>query len=729
MRQEVIAVREDFYVLSTSSRIDDRVRVLKDGDTFAVFDRFGDIERFGGGQFGLFHKDTRFLSGFTVVFEGVRPLLLSSSVREDTALLVVDLMNTDVVRDDAVIIPHGSIHIYRAKLIWRETLYQRLRLHNYGPERAELRFAIDFAADFADIFEVRGMRREKRGRVLPAKVKDDAVALGYEGLDGRIRRTHLVFDPPPDRLNESGAEFAIDLETADASWYCAISCEIDDSETQKRSKSPRHMLRYEEAANGAAQALKDARLAEPDVYTSNARFNDWLNRSIADLHMMRTKTPHGLYPYAGLPWFSTAFGRDGIITALQCLWFNPELAHGVLSYLAATQANAVNHEQDAEPGKILHETRDGEMAALGEVPFGRYYGSIDATPLFVMLAGDYYERTGDLDFAHRIWPNVERALDWIDRFGDRDGDGFVEYARRSAHGLVHQGWKDSFDSVFHENGEPAEAPIALCEVQGYVYAAKVGAAALARALGREEEARRLTNQAETLQARFEERFWCEDLSTYALALDGEKRPCRVRSSNAGHCLFTGIASPERAQRVAASLTSEESFAGWGIRTVAADAHHYNPMSYHNGSIWPHDNSLIAAGFARYGLETEARKILTGLLDSSLFFDLHRLPELFCGFARGAGEAPTLYPAACSPQAWAAGAVFLIFQSVLGLKISGRERRVVFSRNALPDFLDEVIIRQLRVGDASVDLAIARSNGRVSVSVTRKSGDLEVVVHE
>ncbi|PYL22827.1 MAG: amylo-alpha-1,6-glucosidase [Verrucomicrobia bacterium] len=695
MAREVIRVRNEFYVRSSSARVDVRTRVLKQGDTFAVFDRFGDIETFGTGELGLYYQDTRFLSRLTLRLGKDRPLLLSSTVREDNAVMAVDATNPDARRDGEIVVPRGTLHVFRSKILWEKTCHERVRIHNYGRAAVDISLAIELDADFADIFELRGMNRERRGRRLETQVTKDGLLLGYEGLDNRLRRTRIVFDPPPSRLNHSVASFLIRLEPGkDATYRCAIACEVNGHSPNKVAPC------YESAVEEAANALERVRAREPQIFTGNEQFNDWLNRSLADLHMMRTETSYGPYPYAGVPWFSTVFGRDGIITALQCLWFDPSVARGVLAYLAANQADTDNPEQDAQPGKILHEFREDEMATLGEIPFRRYYGSIDATPLFVMLAGAYHKRTGDRAFIEKIWPNIQRALEWIDRYGDSDGDGFVEYARKAKHGLIHQGWKDSHDAVFHRDGTSAEGPIALCEVQGYVYAAKT----------------------------VEEAFWCDELSTYALALDGKKQPCRVRTSNAGHCLFAGIATLEHARRVAATLTEETSFSGWGIRTVASSEARYNPMSYHNGSVWPHDNALIAAGFARYGLKESAAMVLAGLLDASLFFDLHRQPELFCGFPRRAGESPTLYPVACNPQAWASGAVFLLLEACLGLSVSAPEQTLVFSKPVLPAFLPKVSIRDVRVGDARADLLLTRHDeGDVGVNVLRRDGALEVVV--
>src|SRR5437667_3145746 len=561
-RGEVIRIRNEFYIRSSSARVDVRTRVLKQGDMFAVFDRFGDVETIGTGELGLYYQDTRFLSRLTLKLGKDRPLLLSSTVREDNAVLAVDATNPDVWRDSEIVVPRGTIHVFRSKILWDKACHERLRIHNYGRAAVDFVLSIEFDADFADIFELRGMHRERHGRRLEPEITDDGLVLAYEGLDQRFRRTRIMFDPTPSRVTKSVVSCQVHLEPGEnANYQWAVACEVD-GDSQGESQS------YEEIMHDATAALELTRAREPQIFADNEQFNDWLNRSLADLHMMRTETRYGAYPYAGVPWFSTVFGRDGIITALQCLWFDPSIARGVLAYLAATQADGDSPEQDAEPGKVLHEMRADEMAMLGEVPFKRYYGSIDATPLFIMLAGAYHKRTSDRAFVESIWPNIERGLQWIDRFGDSDGDGFVEYARKAKHGLIHQGWKDSDDAVFHTDGTLAEGPIALCEVQGYVYAAKTAASELAKMLGNTARARELSQQAQTLRRGFEQAFWCDDLSTYAIALDGRKQPCRVRTSNAGHCLFAGIATQEHARRVATTLTEETSVTGWGSRTVA-----------------------------------------------------------------------------------------------------------------------------------------------------------------
>jgi glycogen debranching enzyme len=716
---DVILVSDRYYILATSALADERTRVLKHDDTFAVFDRYGDIRTVGGnGQHGVFHGDTRMLSRLELLLGAARPLLLSSTVTEDNAVLAADLTNPDLEVDGRQL-ARDTVHVLRAVCLWQRTCSMRLRLHNFACEAVRLPVELLFYADFADMFEVRGTRRAARGALLPAEVGPGQVRLAYRGLDGRERAVTLTFDPPPDRLTAAAAGWDVPLEPdQDRVLRVAVSCWSDGERPQ--------VLHFEAARAAQDAALRAGAADGCHIDTSNEQLNEWLTRSAADLQMMLSSTPTGPYPYAGVPWFSSPFGRDGIVTAFETLWVDPSIAAGVLRFLSATQAADSVPEQDAEPGKIVHEMRSGEMAALGEVPFGRYYGTVDATPLFVMLAVAYFEATGDEALVRAIWPNVERALGWIDLHGDVDGDGYVEYARRNERGLLNQGWKDSTDPISHADGALAVGPIALCEVQAYVHAAWRGAARLAAALGRPEQAAAYQGRGEALREQFERDFWCDDLDTYALALDGEKRQCRVRSSNAGHALFTGTASPERAERVCRTLMADDSFSGWGVRTLSARERRYNPMSYHNGSVWPHDNALIAAGMARYGMRGPVLDIVRGLFDASTFVDLHRMPELFCGFSRRPAEGPTRYPVACAPQAWAAGAVYLLLQACLGVTVDAVGRTVRFERPMLPPTVERVRITGLRVGDARLDLTLQRYQSGVGIDVTKREGRVDVI---
>jgi glycogen debranching enzyme len=708
-------------VVAEQSLIDEHTRVLKDGDTFAIFDHHGDIKQGGLGEEGLYHGSTRHLSRLTLELAGDRPCLLSSTVREENDELAVTLTNPDLLCDGVVQVALGTLHVDLRRFLWQGSCYQRLRLKNHGQARLHVDLAMHFAADFMDIYEVRGMKRKARGKLLPAELSRDRVMLAYRGLDGITRRTSLRFDPAPAQLSASSATIALSLAPREeASFTLTMTCERQDVMTPV----PR---RLDDARDEAKIDLERYKTWSCHLHSSNAQVNAWIGRAVSDLHMLTTLLPTGPYPYAGVPWFNTPFGRDGLITAFECLWLRPSLARGVLSYLASTQATDTIAEQDAEPGKILHETRSGEMATLKEMPFGRYYGSVDATPLFVYLAGAYFDRTADRDFVQSIWPNACAALEWIDRQCDRDPDGFLRYRQHTPQGLIHHGWKDSDDAVFHADGAPARGAVAMCEVQGYVYAARQAGAALAAALGLTDRAATLLRQADAVRERFDARFFSGELGTYVFALDGDDRPCQVRTSNAGQCLFTRIAAPERAWGVARGLLTPESYSGWGIRTVGTAESRYNPMAYHNGAVWPHDNALIALGFARYGMTDLAVQLWEGLFEAGLAFDMHRMPELFCGFPRSLGEGPTLYPVACSPQAWSAASVFLLFQACLGLEINGTDKRVCFTRPQLPAALEEFRIHNLQVADATVDLQLIRYQHDVSVNVLRREGDVQVMV--
>jgi len=716
-----IQIDEKWYVLATFAHPEEQPQVLKEGDTFAMFDRFGDIAVLAPGQEGVYHDDTRFLSHQELTVNGARPLYLGSSVEEANSLLVIDLMNPDLTVDGHVVLAKGTLHIYRAKLLWKGACYEHLRLSHHGDESATVRLEVSFEGDFVDLFEVRGMRREHRGELLAPEVGQAEVLLPYRGRDGRLRRTRVHFEPAPRGLDAGRATFDLRLDPGqEHHLYMTVMCEAEGAPLHQAM--PFHSALHE---NNAARTLHQG--GRSTLQTSNPLVNLWLDRSVSDLEMLTTYLPTGPYPYAGVPWYSTTFGRDGILTALEYLWVDPSMARGVLAFLAATQAQEWDPERDAEPGKILHEARKSEMAHTREIPFGRYYGTVDATPLFLVLAGAYFRRTGDAAFMRSIWPNILAALQWIDRNAAADSDGFVTYARRSAEGLTQQGWKDSHDSVFHKSGDLAEAPIALCEVQGYVYQGRLALAGLAQALGHAQLAETQTQQAARLRLRFQSAFWCDDLGSYAIALDGHKKPCRVLSSNAGHVLWSGIAATDHARRIIDGLMGPEFFSGWGIRTIAAAQPRYNPMSYHNGSIWPHDNAIIAAGMARYGRTEEAVRLLASLFDASLHFERHRLPELFCGFPRRPGAGPTLYPVACSPQAWASAAPFGILQACLGLEIAADGAEISLHTPQLPPFIDWLRISRLGSPGPSCDVLLQRYQRNVGVEVLRKDADVRVSV--
>jgi glycogen debranching enzyme len=580
-------------------------------------------------------------------------------------------------------------------------------------------------------------------------LRADRFTFRYDGLDGTRRSTHVLFSEPTAEAGPVDAELA---GSANAGWiHLSWTWRLASGEarelgwvvwtTDREAPSatpvattgePDEVLfpvppRLTDDAVAASYHAWNRGIAE--LRTDNELFNLAIARSAGDLRLLLNDGPGPgeRYLAAGVPWFTTLFGRDAVLASLQALCVRPQLAIETLEVLASLQATDEDPARDAEPGKILHELRTGEMARDGEIPHRPYYGSVDATPLWLILLGATFDWTGDRELVDRLWPNALRALEWIDRYGDRDGDGFVEYGRRTSGGLVNQGWKDSHDAIRDRRGGLAQAPIALVEVQGYVFDAKRRMAGLARTRGDEALAVRLEDEAETLRRRFEDAFWVDDLGFYAMALDSAKRPADAIASNAGHALWSGIASADRAARVAERLMAPDLFSGWGIRTYAAGQVGYNPIGYHIGSVWPHDVSLIAAGLKRYGRHEEANRLVGRVFEASQHFADYRLPELFCGFDRDASPVPVPYPVACSPQAWAAGSMFLFLETMLGLRPHADRGELELTRPALPDWLGKVTISNLRVGDATVDLLFHRWRGGTSAEVLRKSDNLDVTI--
>jgi glycogen debranching enzyme len=685
---------------------------LKDGDMFLLADALGDIQ---GSDDGLFISDTRMLSRFELSIAGRSPSLLGAGINQDNTIFTAHLTNRPLPALGERSIPQGVIHLERSRLLCEGTLFERLRFTNFSDADAELPLRLRFGADFHDIFEVQGHVRKSRGRHLEPRVGTREVCLSYRGLDDLSRTTTLSFSTAPQALTAEHAEFLLCVPRGGAA---ELHLEIGAESTGE----PTHD-RFTAASVRSASSMKARMARGAEIRTSGPLFNQWIDRSHADLALLTTELATGPYPYAGIPWFATQFGRDAIITALQTLWLNPQLAAGVLAFLASTQAREESAFRDSQPGKIMHETRRGEMAALQEVPFGCYYGGVDTTPLFVMLAGEYEKRTGDRSIADNIWSALVAAIAWIERRLDNSPTGFLDYARGEDSGLVNQAWKDSHDSMFHADGRFPSGPLAVVEVQGYAFAALRAMAHLAAARQDHGRAATCLQRAERLRAAIEARFWVPEMGFYAIAIDGENLPCKVYASNAGHLLFCGVPSQERGSSVAKHLMSPRFASGWGIRTLAQDQARFNPMSYHNGSIWPHDTALCAAGLARYGERAGAIRILREVFEAASHFSM-RLPELYCGFPRVDGEGPTPYPVACLPQAWASGSVFLLLQATLGLQFDGERREIRIERPLLPPGIEALRLRGLPLGEERIDLDFQRVGDRV-VAV-QGNGDMQGV---
>jgi glycogen debranching enzyme len=716
-----ILIGEHYYILASGVAAELPKLVLKHDEAFLVADHRGDFPNLPGSEFGLYAYGTRYLSQCEVRVHRQRPLVLNAGVSEDGLHAAIDLTNPDVPLSASVVLPGRALRVRRDLTLYASQLYQVLTVESFVLGLHDLLVTFAFAADFVDLFEVRGHPRERRGETLEPLHDGANVRLRYRGLDGSTRVTTLTFEPPPEIIDGASAQYRLSVAPGERREIRVVASATTDDLPAPRVLS----LTEAEARRRAPVERLNADAA--GLRASHDLFDHWMARSRRDLHLLVTETSDGFLPYAGIPWYVAPFGRDAIITSLQVLPFEPAIAAGTLRFLGRYIGAVDDAFTDQQPGKILHEYRLGEMAACHEVPFIPYYGSADATPLYVMLFAEYVRWTNDLALAHELWPAMEQAVRWIIAAGDAQGRGYVAYERRSPKGLLNQGWKDSHDAIMHASGKMADAPIALAEVQGYQYAALLGAAEIAAMLGRSARMPDLLERARRLQERFEADFWMPDEAFYALALDGDAQPCRVISSNPLHLMWTGLIGHERARIITERVMQDDMFTGWGLRTLSSREQLYNPMSYHNGSVWPHDTAIAATGMRRFNLEAPFLTLTSSIFEAVLQFEQLRMPELFCGFPRTAGYAPTRYPVACSPQAWSAGVVFQLVAAMLGLTPAAGATHLTLNRPRLPGWLDWLEVRNLRIGTARLTLRVSKGQQGAAVELLSREGDCELIV--
>lgn len=693
-------------------------RVIKENDLFLLTDEKGNIPENHPYGLGLYTKDTRFLSRLDIQINGQDPILLSSDADENYMAKIL-LTNPHMEENGELILWRESVEIERKRFIYDDVLYESIKLKNYYPKQVSFTLSVNMDVDFADMFIVRGFQSGKTGSRVGQKVTDTGISFQYEGADGLFRATNVNWNRSASEVKEEGkVVFSLTLEHA-AEEIITFSVHPQIGKEEIKSH-----LSPDEAISRLKESYQSWENGITKVETDYIPLQKLVDRGIGDLRVLLTDLGCGKFPVAGLPWFGVPFGRDSLIAALQMLAFNPEIAKGTLLTMASKQGENVDPWRDEQPGKIMHEIRFGELANTNQIPFTPYYGTIDATPLFLLLLSEYVKWTGDLQIAEELQVHIERALNWIDQYGDRDGDLFVEYHQESSKGIANQGWKDSGDSIVHRNGEYAETPIALSEVQGYVYQAKIGIADLYEKLGNSTKALELRKQAEGLKEKFEQEFWMEDQKFYAIALDQNKQQVGTITSNPGHVLFSGMLDENRANEVTEMLLSPKMFSGYGIRTMGEGEAGYNPMSYHDGSIWPHDNSMILLGMSANGQKKAVKKVMSGLVRSSEHFEYERLPELFCGYEDSIGKA-VKYPVACSPQAWAAGTPLVFVQSLLGLFPDSLNKRIILS----PTLLDEMnflSVSEISIGEGSLSISVTRTEQGINVAIENNTTGFEVV---
>ncbi len=694
---------------------------VKEGDLFLYTNELGQVPGTENSVLGLYYRDTRHLSRYVLSIAGRQPVLLSASAERGYAA-TIELTNLEARTADGHVLPQASVHVRRTRFV-SDRLYELLRVRNYHQREVDLVLDLDFDADFADLFEVRGSRRRRRGSRLAPRVSDGTLTLSYLGLDDVTRQTIVRFHDRPESLKQGRARFRLRLppgERAVIRYDIQVVGPEAPGEAGGEFNARIGALRHEHE-RWASDAT--------DIFTDNDQVNRALRRGQDDLRLLSTVIDGERVPLSGLPWFGAPFGREMTFVGLETLLLDLRWARSAVSFLARRQGLQDSAFREEQPGKIMHELRRGELAAIRAVPHTPYYGSVDSTALWLLLVAELAVWTGDLEGFELRAAAVDAALGWIDGPGDPDGDGFVEYERRSRVGLRNQGWRDSFDAVLHEDGTPAAGPIALAETQGYVYYAKRRLAAVFGQLGDVERAERLSQDAARLKLAFNERFWMEDQGFYAMALDGQKRQVRSPSSTIGHALWSRIVAEEHIPAVVRRLMAPDMFTGWGIRTLSKEARFYNPVSFYNGSVWPFDTALIANGLKKHGYVQEANRLAWGLVEAAAAHEYARLPEMFCGFTRQTVDRPVSFPMACSPDANSAAALFLVLQSMLGIYAQAEENIVYVHNPVLPRWLGEVTLSNLRVGRTTMRLRFRREGGQTSFSVLDKQGPGRIVVVE
>lgn len=706
--------------------------VIKDGNVFFLTPPGGEVPMTAGHGFGLYYHDCRYLNGYEITVGDAHPESLAARSSEGGRAVFL-LTTPDFPTPDGRRVNRETVGLKWERVIDAEQclLHERLDIQNFSSEPVEFPVTLRYRAGFEDVFEIRGLIREVKGKLFRPKWKDKCLRFAYEGADEVFRSLTIYFEPHPDEVRGNAVRYYVKLQPNEIKQI-RICLAISESSTLPNTPPAQtNVFRDIPSVTQGIKSAVDEWIGRETAFRSDSLvLNRVMRRSLMDLHMLKTTIAGDEFYAAGVPWFVTLFGRDCLITSFQTLAYGSETAADTLRLLARYQGNEVNDWRDEQPGKILHELRVGELARMNKIPHTPYYGTIDATPLFIILMSRYAEWTGDITLFQELRPHIERALEWIDRYGDVVGDGYLSYLSNTNKGLINQGWKDSGDAIVTSDGRFGKPPIALVEVQGYVYMAKKSIADLYARIGEEERAVRLRAEAEVLRVRFNRDFWLEDEGCFALALEAEHRPCDVISSGPGQALWTGIVDPDKAARTVDRLMKPDLFSGWGIRTLSAKERRYNPMGYHLGTVWPHDNSLIAAGFRRYGFDEAASRIFVGLLEAAMEFEDYRLPELFTGFARRDFGAPVRYPVACHPQAWAAGSIPFLVETSLGLVPEGFNNRLRVIRPYLPESINDVVIRHLKVGKGAVDLRFLRKkDGSLDVEIVNVVGTLSVTIEQ